>query len=566
MRVLIAIDFGTARSGYAFAYADEREVLCRVDWPDQPVPYLKTLSQMLYGPGDELIAWGYSAPKQLALRRRTGEPNPYRLVRAFKMKIKEGRPTPRGPAFVQDDRSYYVLDLIVDYLRQLKDMVLTELQGGGTGLLHDRDVRWCLTVPAIWNDADKQLMRTAAREAGLIGPGDAEADRLELVLEPEAAALYCQEKDGDIGASRLKIGTRFMVIDAGGGTVDLTVHEVARDGLREVVPGSGGPCGSTYIDEQFLKHIETVLGPYVYRRFREDEPIAFQKLLEDWERAKCDFKGSETYPTLLPITRQLGRILDEPDHRVVLHQLAAQQGGDEDNLHLSPATMHALFRPVLDNVVRAVEQQFRQLGGERCDYIFLVGGFAASPALQKRLREAFAARVQKIIVPPEPGRAVLHGAVLYGLDRTRIRSRGVRRTYGCDTYLVFEPGKDPEPKKVWNADRQRFDCKDRFSVFVTAGQVIESDQKVTNLYYPTLKNQTQMKFNFYSTPQTSVRYVDEGHVKRIGELTVDLPNPSGDLNRTVELTMYFGRTEVRVEAIDRASGRTARTTLHFTHE
>src|SRR5262249_32659836 len=120
MRVLIAIDFGTARSGYAFAYADEREVPCRVDWPDQPGPYLQKLSQMLYGPGDELIAWGYSAPKQLALRRRSGEPSPYRLVRAFKMKIKEGRPSPRGPTFVQDDRSYYVLDLIADYLRQLK--------------------------------------------------------------------------------------------------------------------------------------------------------------------------------------------------------------------------------------------------------------------------------------------------------------------------------------------------------------------------------------------------------------------------------------------------------------
>ena len=47
------------------------------------------------------------------------------------------------------------------------------------------------------------------------------------------------------------------------------------------------------------------------------------------------------------------------------------------------------------------------------------------------------------LIKPEPGRAVLHGAVLYGLDRTRIRSRGMRRTYGCDTYLVFEPGRDP---------------------------------------------------------------------------------------------------------------------------
>ena len=122
-------------------------------------------------------------------------------------------------------------------------------------------------------------------------------------------------------------------------------------------------------------------------------------------------------------------------------------------------------------------------------------------------------------------------------------SRGVRRTYGCDTYLVFEPARDPEAKKVWNADRQRFDCKDRFSVFVTSGQVIESDQKVTNLYYPTLKNQTQMKFNFFSTAQTSVRYIDEDHVRRSGA-TVARLETNRTLTEAIALYRSAGYEEV----------------------
>ena len=71
----------------------------------------------------------------------------------------------------------------------------------------------CLTVPAMWSDKAKSTMREAAIKAGLITETD-HRDRLMLISEPEAAALYCEKKCDQFN---LRHGDRFMICDAGGG-------------------------------------------------------------------------------------------------------------------------------------------------------------------------------------------------------------------------------------------------------------------------------------------------------------------------------------------------------------
>ncbi|RUS19155.1 hypothetical protein BC938DRAFT_475802 [Jimgerdemannia flammicorona] len=84
----------------------------------------------------------------------------------------------------------------------------------------ERDVFWVLTIPAIWDDAAKLLMRQAAVAAEL----EKEDGQLVLALEPEAASLWCLAS----GGISLKEKDIYVVIDCGGGTVDITIHEVER--------------------------------------------------------------------------------------------------------------------------------------------------------------------------------------------------------------------------------------------------------------------------------------------------------------------------------------------------
>ena len=74
----------------------------------------------------------------------------------------------------------------------------------------------------MWSDHAKAAMREAAIRAGLVQRGD-HPERLMLISEPEAAALYCEKKSEQFN---LVHGQRFMICDAGGGTVDLIVFEI----------------------------------------------------------------------------------------------------------------------------------------------------------------------------------------------------------------------------------------------------------------------------------------------------------------------------------------------------
>jgi molecular chaperone DnaK (HSP70) len=100
----------------------------------------------------------------------------------------------------------------------LHEAILEEVlvQKGGN-IYREDQVRYCLTVPAMWTDKAKNLMRRAATKAGIIQPDD-HRDRLMLVSEPEAAALYCEKH---CGTYKLGPGDRFLICDDGGGTVDL---------------------------------------------------------------------------------------------------------------------------------------------------------------------------------------------------------------------------------------------------------------------------------------------------------------------------------------------------------
>ena len=141
-------------------------------------------------------------------------------------------------------------------------------------------------TPAI----DKQgLMRRAAFDAGLIS--EESSERLELVLEPEAACIACEDEN-----AALEVGDTFMVLDCGGGTVDITVHRVAQKTpdllLDELSNPSGGPWGSTFIDAEFEEFVKKLVGADVFRRFKPSSP--WVEVMRAWEAVKLSYDPSAT--------------------------------------------------------------------------------------------------------------------------------------------------------------------------------------------------------------------------------------------------------------------------------
>lgn len=148
-------------------------------------------------------------------------------------------------------------ELTTDYLQKLCDHLMYTLgQKLGASILRTIPLEFCLTVPAIWSEVAKETTLRACQKAGLKSEQD-----IMLVSEPEAAAIYALH---GLDPHGLQIGDSFVLCDAGGGTVDLISYTITELRpilkIREAAPGTGGLCGSTFLNQKFQEFLVQKLG------------------------------------------------------------------------------------------------------------------------------------------------------------------------------------------------------------------------------------------------------------------------------------------------------------------
>ncbi|NEO54685.1 MAG: HSP70 family protein [Okeania sp. SIO3B5] len=577
-RIAIAIDFGTARSGYAYIFMedkDAKEPSFRNKWPHTNEFYPKTLTEILFNPDGIVEAWGHNAKKRFTQLRETQEEKDYIFIDNFKTLLHEGKDRDDdGPYIMREGKKFSILNLIAEFLKLVKETALEDIAEGlgGEGLLDESEIRWCLTVPAVWTDESKQIMRRAAQEAGLIGEGTEEAERLLLVLEPEAAAVHCQQVMlGRNESAPLVGGKTIMIVDAGGGTVDITVHEVVKDrGLDELIPPGGGLHGSKYVDQSFREFLDRKLSAEAMNEFQSEWPVEYAKLMgETWESIKCGYDADSNWRTSIELPRKLEKILKDK-YPQILEQLANAQGGDDTVIRLTNKDMEAIFKPIVDELIARIREQFTALQ-RKCDILFLVGGFAESPLLKKRIREEFKGKVEKIVIPDRPGAAVLLGAASFGVNPGVIIARRSRLTYGKGCAAPFQNGIDPEEKRipkellsrVYQQEEDRDYCDGRFDIFVAAGDRVPTDA-IVKRKYQIIPNQTEIETTFLSTSNPKVRYTDEEGVSEIASVEIRLPfEAKENTKKYIEVEMQFGLSEVVAYAIDPISGNRERCNFRF---
>ncbi|MDY7006439.1 MAG: hypothetical protein SWX82_21590 [Cyanobacteriota bacterium] len=142
--VVVAIDFGTSRSGFAYKFKESDDSVFRDLWPDSPTSYPKTATHLLVSSTGEIEAWGYTAIKKLAEFRAKGAAKDYYFARNFKMELHSGKKDRSGPYVINESNreKIYVIDLIAEYIRLIKDEALKEIENSTSGELKDREIRW----------------------------------------------------------------------------------------------------------------------------------------------------------------------------------------------------------------------------------------------------------------------------------------------------------------------------------------------------------------------------------------------------------------------------------------
>ncbi|VDI31058.1 Hypothetical predicted protein [Mytilus galloprovincialis] len=568
--IVAAIDFGTTYSGYAYCkHADytrnpvNPSIQCN-PWiggesltSKAPTCVLFDTEEKLHSFGHEAIKNYYDNPDKLQL-------NKYFYFEYFKMMLYEQERNKRIYCRLEHKRargikSQRVISLInfssnpfIIYFIRYTSVERTSMDKT-TLPQKQKDVMWVITVPAIWDLRAKQFMRECAKKAKIAH------DQIMLALEPEAASIHCRrvpvgvqtEGDGRKIIAAMAPGAQFIVLDQGGGTTDIAIHEVTGENtLKEVHQACGGHWGGITVNKQFYNFLEKIFGNDVINSIKETNPSAFYSLLRNFENKKTSFKKEdegepEGQVTLrLPIdwTNTFKAIrslsLAENVEKTIFH---GRVKVNKDKFRIKNDLFRTFYDYSLENVIRELEKLLAKKELKDVQTLLVVGGHSASTVLTEALKTKF----PKIgmVIPKDPGLAVLKGAVLFGFDPGTITSRVARFTYGIGTTRAFEKG-DPESKKIIVDGVEK--CKDVFDKHIEIGQILEVGEDKylqEHEYVPLYKDQNSVDFIFYDTLNKSPKYVTDDGCRRIGSLHFKLTERMTE-KRTMALKINNSGTEL----------------------
>lgn len=366
-------------------------------------------------------------------------------------------------------------------------------------------------------------------------------------------------------AADFSFGMRYLVADCGGGTVDLTVHELDEGGkLKELYKATGGAWGSMGIDCQFEALLADIFGEKFMANFIHNKPICWVELMSHFEAKKRAFDPRKNVSINISLPYAFIDYFRERTGQSV--KVAVDTYGDEGvqwssqgMLRIQPSVMLGLFNPIVSSIVRHISELLLIPELSRIEYLFLVGGFSESPVLQDAVRNEFRNHL-RVVIPQDVSLTILKGAVMFGLDPTLVHIRRSMLTYGVGCLHPFIPQKHPMEKCVVKSGREW--CTDVFDTFVYADQPVSLGHTVIRSYAPATTGSTETTITLYASQKEFVRFVTDPGVRKVAQLRLEMPQ-TGSRCRELHMSMIFGDTEINVEAIDLTSGQTAVASADF---
>ena len=300
-------------------------------------------------------------------------------------------------------------------------MILQKMKQTAEDYLGEPVTEAVITVPAYFNDSQRQATKDAGKIAGF--------DVKRIINEPTAAALA-------YGEDKKKEG-KIAIFDLGGGTFDVSILELG-DGVFEVKATNGDTfLGGEDFDERIIDFIASEFLKSDGIDLRNDK-MALQRLKEAGEKAKCELSSSSTTDINLPFIT------------------ADASGPKHLNVKLTRANFESLVSDLVDRVVEPCRTALKDAGVSTSDIsdVILVGGMTRMPRIQEKVKEIFGKEPSKGVNPDEVVSigAAIQGGVLQGdvkdvllLDVTPL-SLGIETLGGVCTKLIEKNSTIPTKK------------------------------------------------------------------------------------------------------------------------
>ncbi|XP_032424317.1 heat shock 70 kDa protein 12A-like isoform X4 [Xiphophorus hellerii] len=559
---IIAIDFGTAYSGYAFNITprNQKTEPCVRYWGEKSARETpKTPTCILFDKYKQFISFGYEA-KEAYVSRMGTEAKDKLFFESFKMSLYKRKLSLDMKIKAANGKEMKALQVFTEALKFLKEDALTTIAQHTAGRQFTAaDFTWVLTVPAIWEESAKQFMREAATQAGIVTKG--KEDKLVIALEPEAASVYCKKLPSDgfiaenLGDGKLdqSPGTQYIVVDCGGGTIDITFHEVLEEGnLKELHKASGNDLGGQTVDRKFKQFLREIFTG-VWDDYEKKFPNEVQKIMYDFTLFKKHEDDVE-----IPCPFNLGKLAEKKKKIEKYFKKVHGATWEDGSIKISKEKLKEFFEESLEGITRCLTEILKK--DFKIKYILLVGGYADSKILRNHITDKFGDDYT-ILCPFRPQEVIMKGAVEFGRNKGVVASRKNPFTYGIGIFQRFDKFRHREDKKFTNKDGVW--CRDIFMKLVDVGEDVCWNETREHTLYPVEAAQKAMSFSFYRTKKKHVAYIDEPDTEEIGSFVVESPDTTLGLSREIRLKIKFGFTEMTATGTDRESGSSQTIRINF---
>lgn len=335
-----------------------------------------------------------------------------------------------------------------------------------------------------------------------------------------------------------------------GGTVDIVVHErEVQDRVKELCRPHGSSCGGTAVDRAFKEMLEKIAGVTVLEKLKTEFTSNYFDLMRAFEIFKRNVSNRRRQKLNLQIPiaaldSLCMRFSDKPFYQLLAEsEYALQVSIKSDKLQMDKDLVESFFTTAIGQIIEEIKITLIEARPAIVAKILLVGGFSESDIVQRAIRDAF--QNIEIIIPDDPTLAVVKGAVLYGHRSDFISCRYTRFAYGRRILPLFDESVHNLKKSVIVDRKQR--CKDIFDCFKEMGEHCPVGTEVNVQYHTIEEMQEKITVAVYVSDHHETRYVDEEGCEKLGDLTVNIPNPTKN-RQIIDVQFVFGGTELTVTA------------------
>jgi len=340
MAKVVGIDLGTTNSGVAYMVGGKPTIITNAEGGRL------TPSVVGITPKGEIVVGELAKRQAVSMPERTVRSIKRKMGQDYKVKIGDKEYTPQ----------------------EISAMILTKLKKDADAFLGENVVKAVITVPAYFNDSQRQATRDAGQIAGL--------EVLRIVNEPTASALAYNLDKGE----ELKI----LVYDLGGGTFDVSILDIGEDVYKVISTSGNTQLGGDDWDNRVIK--------WVVEKFNKETGMKIDKDLSAMQRIR---DAAEQAKIELSTVKQT---------TINLPYITADESGPK---HINMEITRSQFEKMTDDLVQATLGPIRQalsdakMEPEQIDRILLVGGATRMPVIQETVRAMFGKEGDKSINPDE---------------------------------------------------------------------------------------------------------------------------------------------------------------------